>query len=137
MHFRSLESRIGSARYFHFADNMDEKIKTAFEFARDTTNQLITLATGIIAIEITFAHDFVKSVAPEARRYALFSWLAFLLSVFFGVWTLLALTGTLEPKQPTVAISIRGRNIRIPSALQIILFLIGLALTITFAAKAG
>ena len=115
---------------------MDDQTKTAFEFARDATKQLITLATGIIALEITFSKDFVRTLNECVRVYALLSWLAFLLSVLFGAMTLLALTGTLEPKDKSVPVSIRGSNVVIPSILQIILFLTGLALTVLFGVKA-
>lgn len=70
----------------------------------------------------------------------------FLLSVFCGVWTLLALTGSLEhqskqeeetqPAEEAVAQgarpSIYGSNITLPSLLQIGTFLIALALTVWF-----
>ena len=115
---------------------MKDQQKEAFDFARDTTKQLITLATGIIALEITFAKEFVGTLSESVRLYALLSWLAFLLSVLFGVWTLLALTGTLEAEDEPVPISIRGSNVKIPSMLQILLFLAGLALTVVFGMKA-
>jgi hypothetical protein len=115
---------------------MDDSIKMAFEFARDTTKQLITLATGIIALEITFAKDFVKTLDPTIRIYALVSWLAFMLSVFFGMWTLMALTGTLEAENESVPVSIRGKNVKLPSILQVLSFLMALALTVIFGIKA-
>ena len=40
----------------------------AFEFAKDLTTQLITLATGTIALTITFSKDFLRSNAPRPRR---------------------------------------------------------------------
>jgi hypothetical protein len=114
---------------------VDDQTKTAFDFARDCTKQLITLATAIITLEITFKRDFVGTLPDGARRYASFSWLAFLLSVVFGVWTLMALTGTLEADK-SIPVSIRGKNVVIPSMLQIILFLVGLSLTVIFGVKA-
>lgn len=55
--------------------------------------------------------------------------------------SLMALTGTLDPlKKETnkaeTKISIQGMNCRIPSAIQILLFLFALGLTITCAIKA-
>jgi hypothetical protein len=111
---------------------MDEKTKQAFEFARDTTKQLLTLATGIIALMITFTKDFAQSVEDTARLFALFSWCAYLLSVFGGLWTLLALTGTLEAEDDSVPVSIRGINVRLPAAIQVLSFLVGLVLTVMF-----
>ena len=114
---------------------MDDQTKTAFDFARDCTKQLITLATGIITLEITFKKDFVGTLPSNARIYVLLSWLAFLLSVVFGVWTLLALTGTLETSR-TVPVSIRGKNVTIPSILQVVFFVLGLVLMVVFGLKA-
>ena len=53
---------------------MTEETKKAFEFAQDTTKQLITLATAIIALTITFAKDFVVNVEPSIKIYVFFSW---------------------------------------------------------------
>ena len=115
---------------------MDDRIKKAFDFAQDSTKQFITLASGIIALTITFSKDFVGSVSESARVLALWSWGCFLVSVFFGLFTLLALTGTLEPLDKDVKASIRGKNITIPSALQIVTFFAGLVLTVLFGIKA-
>ncbi len=114
---------------------MDKKIEKAFEFAKDTTKQLITLATGIITLEITFSKEFIKTLS-KVNVYASLSWLSFLVSVFFGVWTLMALTGTLEAKDESIPVSIRGFNVLFPSILQIISFIFGLIFTVVFGVKA-
>jgi len=116
---------------------MDLQRMKAFEFAQESTKQLLGLASAIIALTITFAKDFGGSAHPEARVYALISWGAFLASVLFGLWTLLALTGTLEPKQNGPPVSIRGKNITIPSVLQILTFFVGLLLTVVYGVKAA
>jgi hypothetical protein len=43
---------------------LDPQVRMAFEFASDLAKQLITLATGILALTITFTKDLVKHV-PE------------------------------------------------------------------------
>lgn len=110
---------------------MDDKAQKAFDFAQESIKQLITLSTGIIALSITFAKDFVSTVSAGARSIALWSWGAFFLSVLCGLWALLALTGTLEAPA-SVPVSIRGRNVTIPTMLQLVLFVAGLALTVWF-----
>jgi hypothetical protein len=110
---------------------MDDKTSKAFDFAQESVKQLITLATGVIALGITFAKDFVSAVPAGARSLALWSWGAFLLSVLFGLWALLALTGTLDA-EASVPVSIRGTNVKIPATLQILFFVIGLSLTVWF-----
>lgn len=115
---------------------MDDRIKKAFDFAQESTKQFITLSSGIIALTVTFSKDLIGSVPSSVRVLALWSWGFFLVSVFFGLWTLLALTGTLEPVKGPVNPSIRGKNITIPSALQILTFFVGLVLTVVFGVRA-
>ena len=114
---------------------MDEFRNKAFDFAADLAKQLITLATGIITITITFAKDFLpRGAAPAAKLWAMCAWYAFLISIVCGVWMLMALTGTLDQKPgQSYPISIRGSNVTIPATLQILFFLAGLLLTIVFA----
>jgi len=106
---------------------MDDQVKAAFDAARDTTKQLITLGTAILTLEITFSKGMtgIRWLLP-------ISWGFLLLSVGCGVWTLLALTGALEPLDKSAPVSIRGSNVTIPSMLQIILFMLGLFFTVAF-----
>jgi hypothetical protein len=106
---------------------MDDQVKAAFEAARESTKQLITLSTGVLTLEITFVQKMGKTcwLLP-------LSWGCLLLSVACGVWTLLALTGTLAPMDNSTPVSIRGLNVTIPSIIQIILFILGLSFTVAF-----
>jgi hypothetical protein len=58
-----------------------------------------------------------------------------LLSVIFGIATILALTGTLQPKDESVPATIWGKSVTLFSVCQIIMFLVGLVLTIVFSAS--
>ena len=54
----------------------------------------------------------------------------YVVSIVFVVVTLMALTGSLERKEPeAVAPSIRGRNVTVPATIQIFLFLGGILTT--------
>jgi hypothetical protein len=97
----------------------------SFEFARDTVTQLITLATGIIGVSVTFAKDVGGGMKPVNRSGLYRSWRFFLLSILFGVWALLALTGTVS-KEGVASADIYGKNIVLPTALQIFAFLAGI-----------
>ena len=115
---------------------METNIQKSFDFAADLAKQLITLATGIIAITVTFAKDIFDK-APEGAQCWLFAaWIAYFISILGGIWSLMALTGTLDPLQQGTKISIQGTNCRIPALVQITLFLVALGLTITYAIKA-
>lgn len=114
---------------------MEPRVQKAFEFASDSTKQLITLATGIVALTITFSKDILGGVDFGPRLLLMMAWSVYLVSIIFGVWTLLALTGSLEPmhsldKRPDA--SIWGKNVRLPSIIQIVTFLIATLLVVVF-----
>lgn len=123
----------------------------AFDFAADTTKQLITLATGIIALTITFSKDIIGASELSNSSLIFWSWGLFIFSIFFGIWTLMALTGNLQPmkknKKPdeneiedtstevnseSCSININTRNVKIPSILQILSFILALVFTVLF-----
>ncbi len=156
---------------------MEESIKKAFDFASDSTKQLITLSTAILALTITFNKDVLHSVGPKAPIILTAAWTVYLLSICFGIATLLALTGILDQQTrigesstdlgnkptastkaipthvtcptvlehsgttPTVAVvdtkepkraplTIRARNVRFLSSMQIITFLLATGLVV-------
>lgn len=101
--------------------------KKAFDFASATVKQLITLSTALIALSITFRGNFDQA---GNEVLLLICWICFFVSVLFGIMTLMALTGTLEKctekGDKKVDLSIYGANVKRPSALQILFFLLGL-----------
>lgn len=132
---------------------MLENEKKAFDFAADTTKQLITIATGIIALMVTFSKDVIGETKNSHITLLLWTWGLFIVSIIFGVVTLMALTGTLQPKttatpannqqtpasQPSavnpVAIDINNRNIRVFSIIQALTFCVAIILTGLFGAR--
>src|SRR5947209_20194535 len=89
---------------------MEERIKKAFDFASDSTKQLITLSTGIVTLTITFGKDVFQNVPFYAKVLLVIAWVIYLLSIIFGILTLLSLTGTLEPvPDPSAAAGGGGR----------------------------
>lgn len=113
--------------------NDDERIKKAFDFAADLTKQLITLATGMIALTITFNKDFLGSSQNADKGLAYSAWYWFLASIFFGIFTLCALTGNLDAKDKSKTPWIFAPNIIIFSIPQFITFFVGMWLTILYA----
>ena len=75
----------------------------SFDFASEAAKQLITLATGIVTLTVAFSGDVLALSKGNLRGWLTASWIAFLLSVVFGVAHLLALTGQLSraPKSRT------------------------------------
>lgn len=112
---------------------MDPRIEKAFDFAQESTKQLITLATAVIALTITFLTDVVKTAPAGSAPFLKAAWVLYLLSIVFGIFTLLSLTGNLEKEESP---SIYRGNIVVFSMSQVLSFGCALALTLVFGFKA-
>jgi hypothetical protein len=112
---------------------MTDKRSKAFDFAADVAKQFITLSTGILALTITFAKEIGGGPSQGAPLLLGLSWVLYLLSILGGVWTLMALTGELEPVRGTESPSIRRGNVLIPALVQIVTFAFATGLVITYA----
>lgn len=111
------------------------EILQAYKSANDLTIQLITLASGILALSITFMRDVVKSDSPTWALKG--AWIILLLSVCCGVWALMGITGdifavTTGSKELKASY---GLNIIIPSAFQITSFVTAIILLIIYGAR--
>jgi TRAP-type C4-dicarboxylate transport system permease small subunit len=112
-----------------------ERGKKAVDFAADVVKQLLALSTGILALTITFATDIVGNRETPTVLLGI-SWIAYILSILFGLWALFAMTGELEqlPARANDQVeepSIRGRNVTLPAILQIVTFLAATAFIAT------
>jgi ABC-type uncharacterized transport system permease subunit len=112
------------------------EILQAYKSASDLTIQLITLATGILALSITFMRDVIKSNSPTWALKG--AWVILLLSVCFGVWTLMGITGSIfnvvsDPEK--FKTETYGMNVILPSSLQITSFVTAIILLIIFCAR--
>ena len=100
--------------------------------AFDSMKHIASLCTGVIALTVTFASEFKPEgkdlSVPEELKIA---WGILVLSLIFSLWSLLAITGSLNAvdKDPTKN-DIMTSNVRIPSFLAILSFLIGMAFTV-------
>lgn len=98
----------------------------AVDLAVETTKQLITLSSAIITILFAFVKDLFD-------RFRGMKWTidvgigAHFLSVVCGLWTLMAITGSVAGSSGGAA-DIYARAITLPSVLQIGFFLLGLML---------
>jgi len=128
---------------------MKENQKKAFDFAADTTKQLITISTAIITLTVTFSKDILGSSNNSPKTLLICTWAVFILSIICGVLTLMTLTGTLQPMnkqivktegekadEPQIAeedecsdININNGNIRFFSISQSLLFISAIIMT--------
>jgi hypothetical protein len=110
---------------------LDPRNEKAFTFAQEATKQLITLSTAVIALTITFLNDVLQTAPPGSAPYLEVAWVLYLVSIAFGVFTLLALAGSLGTRKPTNP-SIYDWNIKVPAILQVVFFCAAMALTLVF-----
>lgn len=66
-----------------------------FDSANELAKQLITLATGILALSITFIKDVLKNNGTVVKWPLRAAWFIYLFSIFFGMWTMMAITGSI------------------------------------------
>ena len=111
--------------------------KMAFDLAVDLAKQLITLSTAVIAFSITLTKA-LKDPSKGSLGLLFSAWICHLISIFFGIWALMAITGTLMPVAPpdTGATLTFGANIRVPAGLQIGTFFLASFLILCYAIKA-
>ncbi|HEX8737751.1 MAG TPA: hypothetical protein VF721_20630, partial [Pyrinomonadaceae bacterium] len=70
-------------------ENFNERTQKAFDFYADSTKQLITLSTAIIAVTITFAKDILVTLPYFAKLSLMLALVGYLVSVWYGLGTLL------------------------------------------------
>jgi len=107
-------------------------VQKAFEFALEATKQLITLATAVIALTVTFLTDVVEAAPSNSARVLQAAWVVYFLSIVAGVFALLSLAGNLERPGEGATPSIYRPNIVIFSLVQVISFCIAVLLTFVF-----
>lgn len=111
---------------------MDEATKLGFEFAKEVATELITLSTALLTLTITFTKEMFKAAPGKGQRLLPTAWAAHVLSIAFGVLSLMALTGTLMPVDLATRALVFGPNIRRPAAIQILFFFLGTVLLFVY-----
>ncbi len=119
-----------------------EGLKAALEL----TKQIITLSTGVIALTITFLEKIVQPTASAGRQVPwslLSAWIFFGLAIVAAVWTLMAVTGSLNAldrkanggtlnsdQEEAVRELADSTHLRTPALIMLLLFLAAITLTI-------
>jgi hypothetical protein len=101
------------------------------EAAAELSKQLITLSTGLTALTVTFADKFtVPNTVISVPSTLAVAWGAFILTVLFGIWSQMAITGTINAAALTATTpNVDTPNIRFPAFLMIATFFVGLVFT--------
>lgn len=107
---------------------MNDRDKSSFDFAADLAKQLITLSTSIVTVTLLFSDHF-----PAHNPWAKTAWVFYLLATLGGIWTLMALTGTLASAAEEASFAaIYKSNVRIPATFQILSFGLASIFTLIF-----
>jgi len=106
----------------------------SFDYAQDVTKQMITLATAIITITVSFFKAVFEHPPSDAKTVVVIAWGLYVLSILAGIAMLLNLTGNLPTLEEGSQGIYRG-SVRFFSIVQIACFLLGLIGTIYFGAR--
>lgn len=118
--------------FIHFAKMpFTEENKKSFDFAADLIKQVITISAAVITITVSAAKFVFVSAEPEVLALMFYSWIAFIVSILFGLFAHMSLTGNLvRPRE-------QGPSIYNPPTqalfgVHLISFLIGMILVACF-----
>lgn len=123
-----------------------ERIKLSFSFAGDVVKQLIALSTAIVTLCVALTDKLFSSEAAQSHSIWLLIALGFFVfSIFFGLLTMMALTGTLgkpkkagEPENTDVNKgTIYQGNIRTLMICQVISFILAILFAVVFVVVAA
>src|SRR3954453_20892511 len=104
---------------------LDPRNDKAFAFAQESTKQLLTLSTAVLALTLTFLKDVADRDAP--KWIISVAWIGFVVSIVFGIATLMTLAGNMEGKDnSSTQPSIYEGNTRILAGLQVLTFVLAL-----------
>jgi len=104
-----------------------DRICKAFDLAQDGAKQLLVISAGIIVVTITFFNDFGDHAAFAAKILMVIAWVLYLLSIIAGIGVLYSLAGNLQKDRMDIYLD----PARLFSLAQFMIFLLGLAFTIT------
>jgi hypothetical protein len=128
----------------------------SFQAAAETSKLLVTLATAVIAFCVTFINvepgkTTLLTPATTGQKVLLVcSWLVLLVCAGAGIWVQLALTHVLSAagpgksesttkskasqnsESPVVSITIWNRAIQFPYIVQVVAFVLGMTLLVTY-----
>lgn len=103
----------------------------------DSTKQLVTIASSIIALVLAFATDFIAQLDSISLTFALSALVLFFVSIVLGILTINAASGMIDPNSPGVikevrsgkesTFSVYGQPLKSLSLWQWITFVSGLA----------
>src|SRR6476620_1315466 len=119
--------------------HLDERAVAAYGAAAEVTKQVITLATAVFALTLTFA-DRISQPGHGCRTLLEIAWVMYVVSVALGLFALMAMAGqiadpdttTYEKGETTVDDTINTWALRAPAVAQVLIFFAALVLTLIY-----
>lgn len=111
----------------------EERRREAFGATTDKAKQLITLASSILTVTITFRRDVAPEVSQDPSDVLLLVWITYATSIGFGVLTLLGLTGELGQSRHDPTLS--HWTVRWPPRLQGLTFMLATTPIVWFGSR--
>jgi hypothetical protein len=103
-------------------------------FAQSVVVQLLTVSAAITTVTITFYGDIGHHANLATRSLLISSWCCFVVSIAFGCFTLLEMTGLLGEGQERE--NIYSKHVRVPAAIEVGFFMIAIVLVVVGGAVA-
>ncbi len=97
----------------------------AFTLASTTVVQVITLTSGVLALTVTFAKDYLIKSKDSGFIPLKVSWACEVVSLFAGIWGLMALTGQIASTEVDSP-SVWSYKVTIPVGIQIVSFFVAM-----------
>jgi hypothetical protein len=129
---------------------MEDPLFEALGYTRDAAKDLISLASGIIAVSITFVTSILGEPTRKVVRRLVLTWIVYFVSILFGILTLLAVIGNTADaarakglsseeaaKKGLRTLSPYESNVRLVFYLQLVSFLAGTAGLLLVGAQAA
>jgi hypothetical protein len=110
-------------------EGLSDRDAKALDFAQELVKQLLTLATGIVTVTLTFFDQVLGRAASTGWPTGLMkaSWCVLAVSICAGLMALMALTGGLAARTPLDITSPQQRRF---AMVQAVTFAIGIGLAV-------
>lgn len=109
--------------------DIDARTAKAFDIATDVSKQLLTLSTAIFAVVVVFNKDIVP-ITDASRHLLSAGWITMLFSMLCGAAVLMNCAGQLGNIEKIAAPSVYAFSVRLCAVLQILTFVVALALVV-------
>jgi len=102
----------------------EKQAEKTYDYAAETTKQVLALSTGILTVTITFSGQFASTAATPRTMLVVLgvAWFFYFVSIFFGLQVLAAITSAFASGEPQ---TIWDTRVPKAAASQLISFFLG------------